>query len=128
MHALNQDLSDQSGWLVYFLPIFTWFVFFILGVILVLPYVITEINTVSHSGEISRLSAICEQILQAKPEQVKLVEISKPRKELKFYCLYSEPNLNTELTISQIGENWLVTRQRRFSQTNEFFWPVYRLS
>jgi len=127
MDLLNQNSSYQSEWLRYFLPIFTWFAFFILGVILVLPYLITELNTFFHSGEIPRLSQICEQVLQVKPVQLKLVEINKPRKELKFYCLYSEPTLDAELTINQIGENWLVTKQRRFSQANEFFWPVYRL-
>ncbi len=127
MNLFDQDSPDQSCWFSYFLPIFTWFVFFILGLILVLPYLITEINTFFHAREIPRLSAICEQILQVEPAQLKLVEINKPRREWKFYCLYSEPNLDAELTINQIGDNWLVTKQRRFSQTNEFFWPIYRI-
>ncbi len=115
----------ESTWLDYFLPLANEIIVFFLLLLIFFPYLSTEIKTFLHRDSISKLEEFCLQTTNTKPENIKIIQFSRPRSEIKFYCLYKDKNLNLEITINQIGDNWRTSQQRNFNQPGSFFWPFY---
>jgi predicted acetyltransferase len=57
--------------------------------------------------------------------QVKVLEFNKIKGEAKIYCIYSNNDLNSKLSLNYYDQNWKVITKKTLNVEGEIYWPVY---
>lgn len=102
--------------------------FLVLFILILFPYVRTEILTLVNSDNI-KPDEICQNEINnlqinTKISYTKIVKFDSLRESATIYCVYYDRQYNTRLDIEKTGV-WKVTISTRLNKDSNFYYPFY---
>jgi len=100
------------------------FALFMLPLLVIFPYLETELKTFLFSSEIPNLAKTCESYSTSRLKYIKLLKYNRPLKKAKVYCLFEDTSEN--LSLDMVYQNsWKVIYTKKINSEKNFYWPVY---
>ena len=87
-------------------------------------YMQTEVQTFIHSGDIDS-KKLCEVGKSSSLKYSKITDYQRYKKSSEVFCIFTESQENSRLTLNLINNNWQIVSNEKLNQERAFYWPIY---
>jgi hypothetical protein len=87
-------------------------------------YAQTEIQTFLHKQDIDS-QKLCKVGKSSNLKYSKIIDYQRYRKSSSIFCIFSDSQENSRLTLNLIGDDWQIVTNEKLNQERAFYWPIY---